>query len=510
MSTIDWDEEAVATAEDSSDTIIPPPIPDTQAMLYGIVGEVARTAAEGREVHPVAVATACLSWLSAEIGPDIYLPVGDVWHRANLYTLHIGRSARGGKGEAMALVRRLRRYIDQHNEGLLGQIHSGGLSSREGLAGAVHNGFKLGKEEVPAVEDKRLWIVEAEFVNLLAQGKREGNTLLPALREVWDGGSIEPLTKGRGMWSTKPHIALHGNITPYELAARLEAREINGGTLNRILPIWAERTGFVAFPATTDIGVIRDLGDRIATALWWAKGDYPKDRETRRASLSPRAKMLYEGLYPELRTPHPAGELIAAATERRAPMCLRIALIHAIMEKTLTIQPEHIRVAHAWVTYGAATAAYVLAGMGGAGRNHEDEKKLVEFLQKRPRKEATRRAITHDCFHGHKSGKDLDRILGPLVEDGTLTRREEEPRAGGRKRIVYALTRANNANYANNEQRRGSADCEQRANNANYETGEGQSSQSSQKVRTAETPANTESSQSSQTSPTANRYTGPI
>ncbi len=235
-----WDDVAAETyqAEDATDQITPPPVPDTVAMLSGIIGEIARAGSDGKEVNPAAVAAACLSWLSAEIGPDIYLPIGDTRHRANIFTLHIGRSARGGKGESLGLVKRIRSAIaDDREDHPCGQMHNGGLSSREGLAGAVHDGYKQGKEGVPPVHDKRLWVVEAEFSNVLAQGKREGNTLLPALRDVWDGGNIQPLTKGKGMWSTHPHIALHGNITPGELQARIEAREINGGTFNRILMI---------------------------------------------------------------------------------------------------------------------------------------------------------------------------------------------------------------------------------------------------------------------------------
>ena len=449
-----WDEEAaeIYQAEDATDQITPPPVPDADAMLFGIIGEIARAGSDGKEVHPVAVAAACLSWLSAEIGPDIYLPIGDTRHHVNLFTLHIGRSARGGKGESLGLVRRIRSAITGDREDHpCGQVHNGGLSSREGLAGAVHDGYRQGKEEVPAVDDKRLWIVEAEFSNVLAQGKREGNTLLPALRDVWDGGNIQPLTKGRGMWSTHPHIALHGNITPGELQARIEAREINGGTFNRILMVWAERTCMVALPELTDAGVVASLARRIEDAIRWAKGTYPTTRDSRKASLTPAAAQLWLSIYPEVKRPHPAGDLVAAATERRAPICLRIALIHAILEKSLMITPDHIRVGYAWAQYGAATAAYVLAGMGGQVRDTDRERKVLAFLDKEPGNEADRRALINVCFKKHIDAKDLDRVLTPLVDDGVLHRREVDPKAGGRKRVIYSLQRADFADFADNE-----------------------------------------------------------
>jgi hypothetical protein len=496
--TTKWDDAAEENyqAEDATDQITPPPAPDIDAMLSGIIGEIARAAAEGKEVHPVAVAAAAMSWLSAEIGPDIYLPIGDTIHHVNLYTLHIGRSARGGKGESLGLVNRIRNRIAHDREDHpLGQVHTGGLSSREGLAGAVHDGYRLGKEDVPAVDDKRLWIVEAEFSNVLAQGKREGNTLLPALRDVWDGGNIQPLTKGRGMWSTRPHIALHGNITPGELQARIEAREINGGTFNRILMVWAERTCLVALPAPTDTNALADFARRIENVIRWAKGTYPTTRDSRHASMTPEAAKFYSALYPALKRPHSAGDLVAAATERRAPICLRIALIHAILEKSLIITPAHVRIGYAWAQYGADTAAYVLAGMGGRPRDTDKERKILEFLGKQPGQEADRRTITAACFKNRVYGKDLDRVLAPLVDDGAIHRREEDPKAGGRKRVIYSLQRANNTN---NQQRRGLEHVEHCANNANNETGDGQSSQCSRNVRTPETLINAHCSQSSQ------------
>ncbi len=507
-----WDERAdeVLHPEDVADDIVPPPIPDTDAMLRGIVGEIARAAADGREVHPVAVAAAAMCWLSAEVGPDIYLPIGDVWHRANLYTLHIGRSARGGKGEALGLVQRIRWRIIENNPEAhpLGQVHSGGLSSREGLAGLVHDGYRMGKEEVPPVDDKRLWIVEPEFANVLAQGKREGNTLLPALRDVWDGGSIQPLTKHRGLWATRPHIALHGNITPGELTAKLEAKEINGGTVNRLLMVWAERTRLVALPAPTDRDLVAEFARRLEEVIRWARGSYPSTRESRRASLAPSAAELYRTLYPELRKPHSHGDLVAAATERRAPICLRIALLHAILDQSLTITAGHVSIGHAWAQYGAETAAYVLAGMGGQARDTEKEQKVLAFLGKQRGREADRRTLINVCFQKHIEAKALDHVLKPLLDDGAIQRREADPRAGGRKRIIYALYRADNADIADNQQRRGGKRCGVSADNAPEAEPSPQdfvqSPQRPHDVRNAQKPVNTHCPQSPQSPRSAN------
>ncbi|MBU2766152.1 DUF3987 domain-containing protein [Acidithiobacillus ferrivorans] len=497
---MNWDNvaDSIYQAADATDGIIPPPVPDNEAMLSGIIGEIARVGSDGKEVHPVAVAAASLSWLSAEIGPDIFLPLGDTNHHCNLFTLHIGRSARGGKGEALGLVKRIRKsIIDDRYDHPCGQTHNGGLSSREGLAGAVHDGYKQGKEEVPPVYDKRLWVVEAEFANTLAQGRRDGNTLLPALREVWDGGNIQPLTKGKGIWSTHPHIALHGNITPGELQSRIETREITGGTFNRILMVWAERTCLVALPDPTDASIVGSLARHLDDRIRWARGSYPTARDNRRASLTPCAAKLWLSLYPEIKRPHPAGDLVAAATERRAPICLRIALIHAILEKSLLITEAHIKVGYSWAQYGATTAAYVLAGLGGKARDQYSERKLLQFLRQQPRREADRRTLTNVCFQKHVSGPALDSILSPLVDDGEIIRREEEPRAGGRKRVIYLL-RADNADFADNKQHVRLQICGASADFADNERAANRNPQSPHDVRNAEMSADSDYPQSPQ------------
>ena len=81
----------------------------------------------------------------------------------------------------------------------------------------IHDGYKEGKKEIDPVVDKRLWIMESEFANVLHQARRDGNTLSPALRDAWDGKSIKPATKTFRIGATDPHIALSAAITPTEL-----------------------------------------------------------------------------------------------------------------------------------------------------------------------------------------------------------------------------------------------------------------------------------------------------
>jgi hypothetical protein len=182
-----------------------------------LVGEVACAGGEGTETNPYAIAANFIAYLSCAIGRGVYLPIGNTWHHTRIFCLHIGRSGRGRKGDAVQLVLRIDRALRELDDRYAPQIHRGGLSSREGLVALMHDGYRQGKQEIPAIDDKRLWVVESEFANVLHQGRREGNTLSAALRDCWDGVSLKPATKSNRMYASHPHVCLSGAISPSEL-----------------------------------------------------------------------------------------------------------------------------------------------------------------------------------------------------------------------------------------------------------------------------------------------------
>ena len=142
------------------------PVPH-HACLYGIVGEVGCVGAEGTETNPYAIAANFMAYLSCAIGRGVYLPIGNTWHHARLFCLHVGRSGRGRKGDALSLVMRLDQAVRELNPAYAPQVHRGGLSSREGLVALMHDGYMQGKQAVAPIDDKRLWVVESEFSNVL-------------------------------------------------------------------------------------------------------------------------------------------------------------------------------------------------------------------------------------------------------------------------------------------------------------------------------------------------------
>ena len=477
------------------DTIQPPPKPVPE-MFHGLIGEVAHAAAEGTEVNPVGAATVCLSYLSACAGRSVYFAVGNTWHRANLFTIHIGRTGRGGKGDALGLVSRIREQLEKVHSGDAPGYHGGGLSTREGLVMLVHDGYSQGKEEILPIDDKRLWVVEREFANVLHQARRDGNTLSACLRDCWDGQTIKPATKSARVWATDPHIAIHANITPSELLELMEARELSNGFANRFLMVWSEGIGSVPFPALTPTETVNALAERLVEVIRFAKGNYPADKGSRQMGMTPSARAIYEKAYRGLRKPL-GNELLTAVLERRAPYVLRLAMLFALADLTLLISEEHLKAALAWVRYATDTVRFVFAeraGMEVARRTEQNAEKLLGWLQERP-DGASLTEISVECFQRHASSDDIGAAIRhllttspPAIEQMT---REGTDRRSGRQPVFYRST-VNNANSAKKGVTAGFLDCSQHCEKCEQLDEDGATpldcSQSSHCSQTAEEP----------------------
>ena len=427
--------------------------------LYGLIGEIARAGSDNTEANPYGIAASALAYLGVAVGRGPYMPIGDDWNHARLFFVHVGRSSRGRKGTAKKLViKRIAKAVEELNKDLAPHIHTGGLSTREGLALMIHDGWTQGKEEVPPINDKRLLAVEAEFANVLHQGKREGNTLSAALRDCWDGVSMKPATKTSRLWATDPHVAIIGAVTPSELLGLMASRELTNGFANRFLMFWAERTKMLAFPRATRQEDVDALAARVLEVLEFCKAERWAEKDHMRVDLSPAARKRYETLYHGELNDNSAGERITALIERRAPMLLRLAMLFALCELTNTVEVHHINAALAWVRYSVDSIKFIFGSAADeveVAETNDTAQKIVDFLT--AQKRVTRKQITVDCFKGHANKTRIDAALDELLSCNPPRITVHEDRSGaGRPTKFYELS-ANKANYANNKQPRGFA-----------------------------------------------------
>jgi hypothetical protein len=384
--------------------------------LYGLVGEIACAGSDGTETNPYAIAANFMAYLSCAIGRGIYLPIGNTWHHTRLFCLHVGRSGRGRKGDALSLVMRLDQAVRGLNETFAPQIHRGGLSSREGLVALMHDGYKQGKQEVEPVVDKRLWVVESEFANVLHQGRREGNTLSAALRDCWDGVCLKPATKSNRLYASHPHVCLSGAISPGELTGMMTTRELTNGFANRFLVIWAERTQILPFPKPTPQATVDSLARRILKVLEFVGADQHAGRDRVRMELSAQAQWRYSQLYRSELNGDVGSDLVNAMLERRAPMLLRLAMLFALIDLQLKVDIAHIEAAMAWIRYATASVRYVFvsaADEATMAQSLDLANRVLAFLQEQGK--ATRSEISTDCFKGRITKAQIDACLDHLL-----------------------------------------------------------------------------------------------
>ncbi len=336
------------------------------------------------------------------------------------------------------------------------QIHRGGLSSREGLAYLIHDGYMDGKKEVEPIHDKRLWVIESEFANVLHQTKRDGNTLSSALRDCWDGVGIKPATKSNRISANDPHVSISAAVTPSELLSLIEARELSNGFTNRFLTIFSERSRLLPFPQATPQAQVDERAAQLAQVLRTAGADRWVDRDARRMSLAPSAAKEYEKLYRSELNRHDYGPLVTGLLERRAPILLRPAMIFALTEETTVIGPLHIQAALAWVRFWVESVRFIFSSGADEVIQHEVASaatKIAAFLQQGRQ---SRKAINVSCLHGKLSKDRLDAALDELLQaTPPVIEVEVEPRkdAPGSPTKFYRLA-ANSANSANCQQLR--------------------------------------------------------
>lgn len=412
-----------------------------ESMLYGLAGEIGRTAALTTEANPYAVCMDALILLSAEFGRDIFLPIGNTWHHPRLFGLHVGRTGRGRKGDAASLPLRIRAKTSELYLNLLGQLHTGGLSSREGLVCFIHDGFTQGKEITPPIDDKRLFVIESEFSNILHQAKRDGNTLSSALRDCWDGQSLKPATKTNRLFASDPHIALLGHITPSELIELMKTRELSNGFANRFLIFFAERNKLVPHPKPTPKEIVEGFADSFKDVISFARGQYPYSQNTRRASLSATASKRYEQIYYELAKPLDGG-IIDAILERRPAHLLRLALIFALIDQTLIIDLPHLEAAYAWIGYCTESVRFIFQSGEQEGKAKDSEEtahKIYRFLEANGK--ASKTQISNELFNRNKSSIEIDEALKFLLaESPPKIGMYEPPKTGnGRTPKIYFI-----------------------------------------------------------------------
>jgi Protein of unknown function (DUF3987) len=322
-----------------------------EAALHGLAGDVVRLLDPHTEADHVGILVQFLTAFGNIIGNNAYYQVESDRHRANLFSVHVGASAKGRKGTAGGRVRAVTRLAD---EMWSDERTASGLSSGEGLINAVRD--KVEKFDVksqqfetidPGVIDKRLMVVEPEFAGALSAMERHGNTLSPVIRNAWDGQKLQTLTKASPLKATGAHISIVAHITEEEARARLTRTEMANGFANRFLFCCVRRSKLLPHGgALPDAGLV-DIAQRVKTAADFA-------RRVGRVGMTADAATGWAAAYAELSAEQPG--LVGAIIARAEAQVIRLALIFAVLDVADMITPRHLEAAMAVWAYCETSA----------------------------------------------------------------------------------------------------------------------------------------------------------
>ncbi|MFE3451576.1 hypothetical protein ACFXJ8_21900 [Nonomuraea sp. NPDC059194] len=400
---------------------LPAPAPAADpAIFHGLPGEIVKAADPSTEADPVGVLVSALAACGAVIGSGPFVQIGNTRHPLLIWPLLFGRTGSGRKGQATDTAE-----IFLHNAGIgYGEICVTGLSSGEGLIERIRDPDS--PEDVGGTMDKRLCVTEPEFSTVMARAKREGSTLGTILRQAWDGRTLAVLTR-TAYRASHPHVAIIGHITPKEFRMRLAESDMAGGSYNRFLPVYVERSKRLPIPEGVEPQVLADLSGKLHDAVKAA-------RQVQRITLDDAARVLWSTeLYEEFTAADDEDHAWTEFTRRSAPYCLRIAALYAALAGRPLVTADHLRASAALVRYSIASAVFVL------DKQLRDPKidRIRRALDQAADVGLTRSEISA-LFSRNVPKQTLDELLASLTASGqyeTVT-----TPTGGRPSIRYRRT----------------------------------------------------------------------
>jgi hypothetical protein len=339
--------------------------------LYGLTGRVVNTILPHSEASAPALLVQFLAAVGNSFGRGAHVPVEGDRHTTNLFVAIVGDTSTGRKGTSWGRVRQLLTLADAD---WAATRVIGGLASGKQVQ------IKDGKPPKPTgetveelvdeeVADKRLLVQESELARVLRVMRREGNTLSPVIRQLWDTGSAASLSKNQPGRTTGALLSICAHITPDEVRRELRDTDAANGFANRFLWVWASRSKLLPRGGG-------DLPQSELQALAEDVGLTQRHASIQEAmTFDARAWEVWETRYGALSTGRPG--LLGAVLGRAAPQVLRLALLYALLDLSTDIRAEHLHAALAVWRYCEQSARLIFGGATG----YPDADRALEFIK---------------------------------------------------------------------------------------------------------------------------------
>jgi hypothetical protein len=388
--------------------------------LWGLPGDIVAEIEPHTEADQVAVLSSLLVAFGNAIGRGAYCKVGADLHHLKLNVALVGATSKGRKGMSWGYPRELMRAADKRwiDERVL---H--GLSSGEGLIYAVRDRLEGENEKGETVvlddgvEDKRLLVLEAELAGVLKVMSREGNTLSPVIRQAWDDGTLQTLTKNSPMKAADAHVSIIGHITKAELLRHLTETEAANGFANRFIWLLVRRSKELPFGGEWHRVDTAPLVGRLSSALEFGS-------EPVLVTWGDSAREIWTEVYGPLSEGKPG--LFGAVVGRSEAQVLRLAALYAAMGESHEIEREHLLAALALWDYSEKSARYIFGDATGDAVADQ----IYNALRAAGKDGMTRTEISH-LFGRNRSSERIGQALSLLLAAGRVRRKTHK--TGGRQ-----------------------------------------------------------------------------
>ena len=236
------------------------------------------------------------------------------------------------------------------------------------------------------------------------------------MREAWDNGPLQTLTKNSPMKVNGSHVSIIGHVTKAELTRHLTETDMANGLANRFLYVMVKRSKLLPFGGDFSEENIAPLAKRLEKAIQFGKAAGEID-------WSVSARALYTKVYGDLSEGKQG--LFGAVTSRAEAQVVRLATLYAVMNHSRTINKEHLEAALAFWQYAEESARYIFGNATG-----DPVADTISSALKSAGSEGLTRTEIRDLFKRNKSAEVIDQALRLL--EGTGQARKVFEDTGGR------------------------------------------------------------------------------
>lgn len=433
--------------------------------LHGLIGDVVTMTSPYTEACEEAVCLSFLSLLSFALGPGARVQAGSD-SGLLIHGILSGDTSDGRKGTATNIAMSILKKSGLHAVALNGDDRINvplvsrvlrGVSTPEGILDRIRDGLpdcadgSCSDPDVmttdssqgehlhdPGSPEKRLMIVLEEMSSLLEKGKRQGNDIIAFLRLLWDSpDSVDSPTRNSPLCSTRPHVGVLFNTTPFEMRKKMSITDIKGGSLNRNTVAYAYRSKFL--PLTPEEysaleEALRHLGSQMEEVVSWARGGNPGTDLDLCFTLDEEAYPEWIEIYGNWSLGETStNDSVRDATTRYTSQLLRVAALYAACDRTSMIGLVHLKAAVSVMQHVLWATGNVFA----VTENDEDVTKVRGILDAAGGEWVTRSEVSKHCFQHHKPAKELNQVMDVVLTSGFYEIGKISPPAGGRPATGY-------------------------------------------------------------------------